>query len=122
MVCASAVSISDVHPPHWARRDGPQWPDAMPEEACLGIQQTQKSFSMIALATPRAAPVSPKRACRSERLEMATLSIDDLRRALGNRHECRPHPGRRLACGLAEQPFVTDRQPLRGDPDDVARS
>jgi hypothetical protein len=42
----------------------------------LKLQQTQKSFSMIVSATPRPAPVSPKRAARSSVGRRATLSID----------------------------------------------
>jgi hypothetical protein len=37
----------------------------------VSVQQTQKSFSMMVLATPRAAPVSPKRATRSARSPVA---------------------------------------------------
>lgn len=42
----------------------------------FNVQQTQKSFSMIVLATPRPAPVSPKRAARSSAGSLATLSMD----------------------------------------------
>jgi len=41
----------------------------------FNVQQTQKSFSMMLLATPRRAPVSPNTADRSDAASRANLSI-----------------------------------------------
>src|SRR4029077_983150 len=57
------------------------------------VQQTQKSFSMTILATPRTAPVSPKSAARSEVSRRATLSIEGTGR---DGDESWPHPCRSL--------------------------
>jgi LacI family transcriptional regulator len=79
------------------------------------VQQTQKSFSIIVLATPRPAPVSPKRAARSSAGRRATLSIDLTRCSVGDRDERRPHP-----CGGVDRIgckhlLVAGRQATRGN-------
>jgi hypothetical protein len=58
------------------------------------VQQTQKSFSMTVLATPRAAPVSPKSAAKSE------IGGDQQRRVL---IEFADQVEQQLAAGLAER-------------------
>src|SRR5260370_37171980 len=85
------------------------------------VQQTQKSFSTMVLATPRAAPVSPNKAARSEASRSATLSINRTRDGIGDGDECRPHPCRRLHSARGERLLVARREPARGDGDDVGR-
>src|SRR5258708_20603174 len=88
---------------------------------CFRVQQTQKSFSTMVLATPRAAPVSPNKAARSEASRSATLSINHTRDGIGDGDECRPHPCRRLHGARGERLLVAPRDLARGDVDDVGR-
>jgi len=70
------------------------------------VQQTQKSFSMMVFATPRPAPVSPKRAARSAAERRATLSKEVARPEIGNRQQGGTHPGGRLGGAFGEGPLV----------------
>src|SRR5260221_10541924 len=90
-------------------------------KTCFRVQQTQKSFSTMVLATPRAAPVSPNKAARSEASRSATLSINHTRDGIGDGDECRPHPCRRLHGARGERLLVARRELARGDVDDVGR-
>src|SRR5947208_8039114 len=83
------------------------------------VQQTQKSFSMTVLATPRAAPVSPKSAARSEASRRATLSIARTRHGVGNGDERWPHPCRSLDSARGEHLLVARRQLADRDLNDV---
>ena len=76
----------------------------------LRVQQTQKSFSMIVLAIPRMAALSPKSAARSAEGRRATLSTKVAQSVTGNRQKSSAHPSRRLSCALAEDLLVAVRQ------------
>src|SRR5258708_24387765 len=89
---------------------------------CFRVQQTQKSFSTMVLATPRAAPVSPNKAARSEASRSATLSINHTRDGIGDGDEGQPHPCRRLHGARGALLFGALLELARGDVDDVARA
>src|SRR5579885_2951762 len=86
------------------------------------VQQTQKSFSMIVFATPRAAPASPNSAARSFGGSRATLSIDVGHHRVGDRDERGPHPCRRLHSGGRERPLVARGELARGCLHDIRRT
>lgn len=77
---------------------------------------------MIVFATPSDAPVWPNKAARSERFETATLSIDRPGRSLGDRHQCRPHPGRGLNSAIAKHLLIAERQFMGCHLHDIRRS